>query len=84
MPYLTHVHISENDRGTPGRGHIRWEETFAVLRKHNYKGWLTIEAFGRAMPEIAAATRVWRDFFATPDEVCIEGLALMNRLRGRA
>lgn len=84
MPYLAHFHISENDRGTPGRGHVPWEETFAVLRKHNYKGWLTIEAFGRAMPEIAAATRVWRDFFPTPDQVCVEGLALMQRLRAKA
>lgn len=81
MPYLAHFHVSENDRGTPGRGHVPWDATFAVLRKHNYNGWLTIEAFGRAMPEIAAATRVWRDFFNSPDEVCIEGLALMNRLR---
>jgi D-psicose/D-tagatose/L-ribulose 3-epimerase len=84
MPHVTHVHISENDRGTPGRGHVRWEQTFAVLRRHNYNGWLAIEAFGRAMPEIAAATRVWRDFFASPDEVCIEGLAMMKRLSERA
>ena len=23
-----HVHISENDRGTPGTGHVAWDETF--------------------------------------------------------
>lgn len=80
MPYVNHFHVSENDRGTPGKGHVPWEGVFAVLRKANYKGWLTIEAFGRAMPEIAAATRVWRDFFPSPDEVCVEGLALMKRL----
>jgi len=80
-PYLAHFHVSENDRGTPGKGHIPWEPIFATLRKINYKGWLTIEAFGRAMPEIAAATRVWRDFFPSRDECCTEGLKLMNRLR---
>jgi D-psicose/D-tagatose/L-ribulose 3-epimerase len=28
-----------------------------------------IEAFGRALPDLAAATRVWRDFFPDRDEV---------------
>ena len=23
-PYTVHVHISENDRGTPGQGHVDW------------------------------------------------------------
>ncbi|MDE2403178.1 MAG: sugar phosphate isomerase/epimerase [Sphingomonadales bacterium] len=70
---LTHVHISENDRGTPGRGHARIRETIAALRELDYEGWLTIEAFGRGLPELAAATRVWRDFFANPEDVYTEG-----------
>ena len=59
---VVHVHISENDRGVPGRGHVPWAETFAALKGGGYDGWLTIEAFGRGLPELAAATRVWRDF----------------------
>ena len=70
---LSHVHISENDRGTPGRGHAKIRETIAALVELGYDGWLTIEAFGRGVPELAAATRVWRDFFADPAEVYIEG-----------
>ena len=70
---LAHVHISENDRGTPGMGHAKIRETIAVLKEVDYQGWLTIEAFGRALPELAAATRVWRDFFANPEEVYTEG-----------
>jgi D-psicose/D-tagatose/L-ribulose 3-epimerase len=38
-----------------------------------YDGWLTIEAFGRALPPLAAATRVWRDFFPSPTQVYREG-----------
>lgn len=75
-----HVHISENDRGTPGTGHVHWKETFAALRKVNYDGWMTIEAFGRALPDLAAATRVWRDLFPAADEVYTRGLAFMKEM----
>ena len=56
-----HVHISENDRGIPGTGHVPWAATFAGLKRGGYDGWLTVEAFGRAVPEFAAVARVWRD-----------------------
>jgi len=71
--HVIHFHISENDRGTPGDGHVQWRETFQALRKINYDGWLTIEAFSRLLPEIAAATRVWRDFFPSREEVYRSG-----------
>jgi D-psicose/D-tagatose/L-ribulose 3-epimerase len=70
---LAHVHISENDRGTPGKGHAKIRETIAALKGFGYDGWMTIEAFGRAVPELAAATRVWRDFFPNPEEVYTQG-----------
>ena len=76
--HLSHVHISENDRGTPGRGHAPIRETIATLKALGYDGWLTIEAFGRGVPELAAATRVWRDFFADPEEVYGEGYRLIR------
>lgn len=68
-----HFHVSENDRGTPGKGNIPWIETFRAVRASGYDGWLTIEAFGRALPDLAAATRVWRDFFPAPEEVYVAG-----------
>ena len=71
---IRHVHISENDRGTPGRGHVPWAATFKALRAAGYDGWLTIEAFGTALPALAAATKVWRDFFPSREEVYEEGL----------
>jgi D-psicose/D-tagatose/L-ribulose 3-epimerase len=73
-----HVHISENDRGTPGTGHVAWDETFRALRRVGYDGWLVIEAFGRALPDLAAATRVWRDLFPRAEEVYTEGLRFMK------
>ncbi len=70
---IVHVHISENDRGVPGRGHVAWAETFAAIRKSGYDGWLTIEAFGRGLKDLAAATKVWRDFAESPEAVYREG-----------
>lgn len=68
-----HFHVSENDRGTPGKGHVPWPEIFRAVRASGYDRWMTIEAFGRALPDLAAATRVWRDFFPTREEVYVEG-----------
>ena len=76
---LNHVHISENDRGTPGRGHINITEQIQHLQKIGYDGWMTIEAFGGALPDLAAATRVWRDFFPTTEQVYEEGIALTKK-----
>lgn len=71
--HIAHVHISENDRGVPGRGHVPWPETFAAITASGYDGWLTIEAFGRGLPDLAAATRVWRDLAESPEAVYREG-----------
>jgi D-psicose/D-tagatose/L-ribulose 3-epimerase len=69
LPLIEHVHVSENDRGTPGRGHVPWDATFRALRGGGYDGWLTIEAFGRTLPELAATTCVWRDLSTSNEEV---------------
>jgi D-psicose/D-tagatose/L-ribulose 3-epimerase len=70
---IAHVHVSNNDRGIPGRGHIDFQTIFQAIKLSGYDGWLTIEAFGRALPELVEPTRVWRDFFKQPDDVVTEG-----------
>jgi len=74
-----HVHISENDRGTPGEGNVPWTETFDALRETGYDGWLMIEAFGMALPALAAATKIWRRMFKTEEQLAQDGLAFMKR-----
>jgi len=75
---INHVHISENDRGTPGKGHIDWTGTFKAIRSGGYDKWLVIEAFGRALPDLAAATKVWRDFFPSRESVYTDGLKFVK------
>ncbi len=76
---FVHVHISENDRGVPGTGHVPWDETFRALRQVGYDGWLVIEAFGRALPDLAAATKVWRDLFPSAEAVYTQGYQFMTQ-----
>ncbi len=76
---IRHVHVSENDRSTPGRGQVRWAETFSALQRAHYDGWLTIEAFGAALPSLAAATRIWRRMFVDEETLARDGLAFTRR-----
>jgi len=74
-----HVHISENDRSTPGEGLIDWDTTFAALKDAGYEGWLMVEAFGLALPELAAATKIWRRMFPSEEYVAEHALRFMQQ-----
>jgi D-psicose/D-tagatose/L-ribulose 3-epimerase len=75
LRHVSHIHLSENDRGVPGRGHVPWDATFAAIASSGYDGWLTIEAFGRGLPDLAAATCIWRDLAESPEAVYRDGFA---------
>lgn len=75
---IVHVHISENDRSTPGQGNIDWKANFDALKSIGYDGWLTIEAFGLALPKISAATKIWRRMYDSEEQLARDGLAFMH------
>lgn len=79
-PWLKHVHTCENDRGTPGSGHVPWKSVFDALKAVNYNGWLTIESFGFNLKEIAAAAAIWRDIEATPDTIAFDGVKFLKKM----
>lgn len=76
--YINHVHISANDRSTPGEDLVRWEENFATLKEIGYDGWLTIEAFGAWLPEIAGATCIWRKMAPSEEHLATNGLKFIK------
>ncbi len=78
-PLLSHVHISENDRGTPGDGHIYFDEAFSALAKINYNGWLTIEAFSRNDPDFANSIGVWREY-SPPWDIAENGFKFIENM----
>jgi D-psicose/D-tagatose/L-ribulose 3-epimerase len=76
--YLVHVHISENDRSTPGQGNVRWAETFDTLHEIGYDGALVIEAFGMALERLIPATKIWRRMYRDEQQLAADGLKFMK------
>ncbi len=79
---LVHVHASESHRGTPGSGQVDFPAAFGALREVGYDGEVVVEAFGRAVPELAAATRIWRDTFGSPEELARDALRCLKATAG--
>jgi D-psicose/D-tagatose/L-ribulose 3-epimerase len=80
---IAHVHVSENDRGVPGSGSVAWDGTFDALREIGYDGWLTVEAFGNFLPNLAAATKIWRPLFDTEEDLAVEALDFLKTKSAR-
>jgi D-psicose/D-tagatose/L-ribulose 3-epimerase len=79
---IRHVHISENTRGVPGTGCAVRPEVFQVLKEIGYTGWLTIEAFSRAVPALSARLHIWREM-ATPEAIAVQGLQYIDQMLKR-
>jgi len=79
---LGHFHIAENDRGTPGKGQVNWEESFKMLKEINYDNWLVIESFSADVPDFAAGINVWRNYASSREEIAQDGLKFIKKMWG--
>jgi D-psicose/D-tagatose/L-ribulose 3-epimerase len=77
---LVHVHLSENNRGIPGCGHIPFAEVAETLAAAGYSGYAVVESFASSIPEIARATAMWRDYASSPDEFAIRAIGNLRAL----
>ncbi len=75
---LGHVHISENDRSTPGAGNVRWDENFDTLKEIGYDGTMVIEAFGLALEKLIPATKIWRRMYESEKQLAVDGFKFMK------
>lgn len=75
---LYHVHISENDRSTPGSGNVRWDQVFDTLHEVGYDGLMVVEAFGSSLPKLAAATKIWRKMYKDETQLASDALRFMK------
>ncbi|MBL7133566.1 MAG: sugar phosphate isomerase/epimerase [Phycisphaerae bacterium] len=76
--HLVHVHISENDRSTPGAGNVRWDEVFDTLKEIGYDNLLVVEAFGLTLEKLAAATKIWRRMYDSELQLAADALKFMK------
>jgi D-psicose/D-tagatose/L-ribulose 3-epimerase len=81
-PHLKHVQVAENDRGTPGTGHLPWGEVAAALREVGYGGRVVIETFSDRVEAIARAAAIWRPLAPDSDTLARDGLAFLRPLLG--
>ena len=50
-PHVFHFHTCENDRGTPGSGHVEWNSVKDALDAISYPGPVVIESFTTEIKE---------------------------------
>jgi D-psicose/D-tagatose/L-ribulose 3-epimerase len=77
-PNIKHIHTCENDRGTPGTGHVDWQGLFRAISEIGYDGWLTIESFGFASGALSAAASIWRDLANSPEQIAWDGIKFLK------
>jgi D-psicose/D-tagatose/L-ribulose 3-epimerase len=76
--YLVHVHISENDRSTPGAGNVRWAETFDTLHEIGYDNTMVVEAFGLSLEKLVPTCKIWRRMYRTERQLAADALKFMK------
>jgi D-psicose/D-tagatose/L-ribulose 3-epimerase len=75
---LVHFHVSDNDRGVPGAGHVPWDQVVAGLRAARYDGWIVAEMFVRPGNPASADLNIWRDIEPDATDAARRALAFMT------
>jgi len=77
---LRHLHLSENDRGLLGSGHVDFPGIVAALKQIGYDGYLMIEGFGYSNDEANALGGLWADVNVSPEDIAFKGAAYLRDL----
>ena len=77
---LRHMHISENDRGVIGQGHVDFPGILDSLRRIGYEGYLMIEGFG-FLPDVKDAPgTLWAESAVSPMDIATKGASYLRSL----
>ncbi len=79
-PRLFQLHASENDRGTPGSGHVTWTIVRDALRDIGFDDDVLIEAFNPELPGLANFMKAWRRLEVDQDTLARDGLRFLKSL----
>jgi D-psicose/D-tagatose/L-ribulose 3-epimerase len=77
---LKHVHLSENDRGLLGSGHIDFMGIVKTLLLNEYDGYLMIEGFGYSADYPGSPGHLLADMSVSPEEIAIAGGTYVRNL----
>ena len=78
--HLKHMHISENDRGNIGTGHIDFPGIVKALDQMDYCRYLTIEGFGYSAEDCTSPGHLWAAPDVTPDDIAVKGIRYLKNL----
>ncbi len=76
---LVHFHVSDNDRGVPGSGHIPWQEVRGALDDIRYDGWIVAEMFVIAGNPASADLNIWRNIEPEATDAAARALSFMRQ-----
>lgn len=77
---LVQVHSNENNRGTPGAGHVPWKEVAQALKDIKFDGVMVIESFTSKVKSIARAAAIWRPLAPSQDALAADGVVFLHEL----
>ncbi|MBZ9742141.1 MULTISPECIES: sugar phosphate isomerase/epimerase family protein [unclassified Mesorhizobium] len=83
-PYLGYVHVSEANRGVPGRGMLDWAACMKAIADIGYTGAITLESMNHVDADIAGGLAVWRPVADNPDDVIGVGLPFLREAAAKA
>lgn len=79
-PHLKHMHMSENDRGPLGRGHVDFQEILSALNSVAYDGILMIEGFGYCADDRNSPGWLWAPEDLSPLEFARQSLHYLRKI----
>ncbi len=80
---LVHVQVSDNTRGCPGKGQVRWDafkRGIEAAQEAGYRGGVAIESFTPEIQELAGAVCFWHPIEPSQDGFARDGLAFLKKL----
>jgi len=77
---LKHLHVSENDRGLIGSGHVDFPGIVTTLKEIGYDGYLMIEGFGYSAAEQNSLGALFGDLNVSPEDIAFQGAAYLQGL----
>lgn len=79
---LAHFHVSDNDRGVLGSGHVPWGEVKAGLETIQYDGWIVSEMFVIPGNPASADLNIWRHIEPDATDAARRALSFMQETFG--